>query len=405
MSGFSDYAETIDSLYRLTRIPLCLTNKNSRVIYCSLEDEISTLPIEYLRKEVELLKKNWSAEALPLMRYTESEFFLGIFALDEDYAILVGPTPQAPLDPSGFFSKNQRYLRQDQILHMQRICEQSSLADPARFAEMLAVCVRLLKNRPCRAEDILKQSYTIALQPAQDRPEAKLNNPDVTTPEMVITFVGGICSAIRSGNRYNLDEIWENNVPWEMKTGAFHENEAELIFIPLLSSMNNTAVSCGADSAECFSLIDSYTRRLQSTVITADGFLLVKNASYDFCRLVRETRGAVKRSALSQEIEKYIVRHISEKITAEDLADAFSLSKRQIFRVFQNEFQMTMTEYVTREKLRRAAILLQTSKYSISQICDMYGFSSQSYFAKRFSEIYGFTPSEFREGSSIESNI
>ena len=124
---------------------------------------------------------------------------------------------------------------------------------------------------------------------------------------------------------------------------------------------------------------------------------MVKHCSYDYCKLVNEALSISKRSPLSLEIEKYVIRHISERITADDIAEAFSLSRRQVFRIFQTDFNMTMTEYVTKEKLRRSVILLKSTRYTISEICSIYGFTSQSYFSKQFVRLYGLTPSEYRK--------
>lgn len=48
-------------------------------------------------------------------------------------------------------------------------------------------------------------------------------------------------------------------------------------------------------------------------------------------------------------------------------------------------------------KLKKAAALLKSGKYRISEVCYMTGFSSPSYFSKCFQKQFGMKPGEFME--------
>ena len=53
-------------------------------------------------------------------------------------------------------------------------------------------------------------------------------------------------------------------------------------------------------------------------------------------------------------------------------------------------------QYIQKEKCRHAAQMLQYTDYSISQIAQYFGFSSQSYFGACFQTWYGMTPNAYR---------
>ena len=56
-----------------------------------------------------------------------------------------------------------------------------------------------------------------------------------------------------------------------------------------------------------------------------------------------------------------------------------------------------MQQYIQKEKCRHAAQMLQYSDYSIAQIAQYFGFSSQSYFGSCFQAWYGMTPNAYRK--------
>ena len=56
---------------------------------------------------------------------------------------------------------------------------------------------------------------------------------------------------------------------------------------------------------------------------------------------------------------------------------------------------MTFSDYVRIYRLKYAIVLLKERKYTMVEISDMVGFSSQSYFAQCFKKQFNVTPTEF----------
>ncbi len=93
----------------------------------------------------------------------------------------------------------------------------------------------------------------------------------------------------------------------------------------------------------------------------------------------------------------YIQTHFSEKISLEDIANTANISTRECLRCFQNSLEKTPFHYLMEYRVQKAAELLAESNRSITEISEMCGFSSVSYFSKIFKRIMDATPGEFRK--------
>lgn len=90
--------------------------------------------------------------------------------------------------------------------------------------------------------------------------------------------------------------------------------------------------------------------------------------------------------------------HISEsQFSIEQLANELSLSPTQLRRKIKALSNQTIVEFIRLYRLEKAAQLLTQNAGNISEIAFNVGFDSLSYFSKVFQEIYGVSPSDFRD--------
>ena len=75
------------------------------------------------------------------------------------------------------------------------------------------------------------------------------------------------------------------------------------------------------------------------------------------------------------------------------------LFRSRFSRFFRKETGNTFTDFVNRVRVSRACQLLMDTEQSIGRICDEVGFHSPANFNRRFLEIKGMTPSDFRRQS------
>lgn len=93
-----------------------------------------------------------------------------------------------------------------------------------------------------------------------------------------------------------------------------------------------------------------------------------------------------------------IEENLSEpEIGIDFLAKNLNVSRAQLYRKFKALSNQTVKEFIRIVRIRNAARLILERKLNISEICYEVGFTSPSYFAKCFKEIYGVTPTEYTE--------
>jgi transcriptional regulator GlxA family with amidase domain len=89
-------------------------------------------------------------------------------------------------------------------------------------------------------------------------------------------------------------------------------------------------------------------------------------------------------------------RRMSEGEDLAGIAAQSGVSQRQLQRLFRRHLGMTPTQYFLKARLQRARHLLQYSTLSVTEIAIASGFASISHFTRRYSELYGRTPTAER---------
>ncbi|NSW91104.1 MAG: response regulator [Firmicutes bacterium] len=95
-------------------------------------------------------------------------------------------------------------------------------------------------------------------------------------------------------------------------------------------------------------------------------------------------------------VKEYVSENI-QSVTLEDASIAVNLSSGYLSRLFKEKTGMTFSEYVIKEKMKQAAILLKSTDYKTYEIADMVGYDSPRNFSRAFKQYYNMTPTEFRE--------
>lgn len=72
-------------------------------------------------------------------------------------------------------------------------------------------------------------------------------------------------------------------------------------------------------------------------------------------------------------------------------------TKEHLIRLFHEEYRITPYEFRLREKMDQARALLLNSMFSVKEIAEILGFSSQYHFSNCFKNRIGKSPSDFRK--------
>ena len=85
------------------------------------------------------------------------------------------------------------------------------------------------------------------------------------------------------------------------------------------------------------------------------------------------------------------------KLVVEDLAKELAMSRSVFFKKLKALTGMSPIEFIREVRINRAAELIQTNEYNITQVSEMVGINDSRYFSKCFKRIYGMTPTEYKE--------
>jgi AraC-like DNA-binding protein len=87
----------------------------------------------------------------------------------------------------------------------------------------------------------------------------------------------------------------------------------------------------------------------------------------------------------------------AEPLNLDDMAAASGFSRYHFAREFRVVFGETPRAYLSRRRVERAKDLLTHANLTVTEVCMVVGFSSLGSFSRRFRELVGCSPSEYRK--------
>jgi AraC-like DNA-binding protein len=110
-------------------------------------------------------------------------------------------------------------------------------------------------------------------------------------------------------------------------------------------------------------------------------------------------------TAVNAELSEYLVRaesyirsHVSEDISPHDVANALHLSFSHLARLLKNNLATSAVELINQIKISTAEqMMINNNELSITDIAISLGYSSPSYFTRKFTEIRGQSPTDYRK--------
>ncbi|MEL7162076.1 MAG: AraC family transcriptional regulator, partial [Bacteroidota bacterium] len=79
------------------------------------------------------------------------------------------------------------------------------------------------------------------------------------------------------------------------------------------------------------------------------------------------------------------------------LCEELGVSRSVLFAKFRAWTDQTPKEYIVAARMRRAARLLESGKYQVSEVCYRVGYRTPSYFGKAFRKHFSLSPREYAE--------
>jgi YesN/AraC family two-component response regulator len=104
-------------------------------------------------------------------------------------------------------------------------------------------------------------------------------------------------------------------------------------------------------------------------------------------------------SSVIRKIYRSVEENLGNRLTLRMISKACYLSVNYLSSLFHREVGMTVNDYITARRMRRACELLeQEGKVYITEIARQVGYQDPAYFSRQFKMSMGCTPQQYHEG-------
>lgn len=140
-----------------------------------------------------------------------------------------------------------------------------------------------------------------------------------------------------------------------------------------------------------------------NTSSISDGYLAL-GQFYLICSMLMRQNQNIK--PLSRR-EYYVNQTISliensyyKNITVQSICDTIGLDRTYLYRIFKENTGITMQQYISNLRIKRARYFLTSSNLSYAEVAYFCGYVSEQYFSMAFKKVTGMSPSAYRRSGS-----
>ena len=112
-----------------------------------------------------------------------------------------------------------------------------------------------------------------------------------------------------------------------------------------------------------------------------------------------------KSMSVVETAKEYIQNNYSKDISLDDVSRTVNISPYYFSKIFKEETGEGFVEYLTGIRIEKAKELLNTTEYSIKEICSMVGYADPNYFSRSFKKNVGVTPTEHKDGKPSAERV
>lgn len=203
----------------------------------------------------------------------------------------------------------------------------------------------------------------------------------------------------------------EHKILKNLLHGDYFDFNSVMINFPLaaqpLRSVKNSlicsvAVMCryaadlGADDERCYAMSDYYINEIEIRADMNNWQEMITEIYSHYMELVQAAREKQYTLPVRRAV-RYIHQHLYDACRLQEVAVAVKVHPGYLSALFKAETGISLTQYVRDKKISEAKTMLREADYSVSEIAEMLGFNSLSYFSKVFRQVSALSPREYAE--------
>ncbi|MCR4675940.1 MAG: AraC family transcriptional regulator [Sphaerochaetaceae bacterium] len=196
-------------------------------------------------------------------------------------------------------------------------------------------------------------------------------------------------------DKSKLSEIKRNSI-LQHKAGGFRSIRAEKNLILTMNTLFRQAVDdAGLPPVFIHSISEEITADIEKADSSEELMNVVDKMIDSYCNSINNA-ALQNHSRAIVRVQRYVLTHVDTEIKLDDLVKMTGLDKSYLCRLFKKECGMTINEYITNQRINEAKWILESTDKSITEISNLLGYSSQSYFCSVFKKTTGVSPAHYR---------
>ena len=400
MDNFTYYSELSRFLSGLSGAPVILYREGEPV--ARFENIALPKEIDLHRPHFELLRDAPESIAYAI---EDNKFLYGIIkAKEEPCLILIGPVClSAVTEP-----EMRKYLLRHNIpdCHSSAVSEYIFYAPviPFNYTIQMLIFFNLAINRETVSPTalVLRDSEKHATTLEQAFREMFRYNEQLQYDEVEkhtsLQFENRMLFYIQNGLPKKLLALFENSSvgrTGKLSSDFLRQEKNNAICSVTLST--RAAIAGGLNSEIAFQFSDITIQQIENCSTVNEINMLTYKTTLELCERVAALQKNSSNNPMIDRIVKYIIEHICEKITVDDLAKLVHTNRSFLSGKFKSEMGISLNEYINKQKITEAKRLLLHTETSLPAIASYLSFSSQSHFQNTFRKVTGTTPANYRK--------
>lgn len=210
-----------------------------------------------------------------------------------------------------------------------------------------------------------------------------------------------LSNSVKTGNTAQMNELLDSFIVY-IREGEFQIFYAKALSYELINIIYKVALSLG-DTNFSSSMFNDYREKIDHIQILTDLVEAIRFFGHEISNYLNQYNSEKKKNLL-YDIKACINAELhNSDFSVQSLAERFYMSPANISQYFKSKTGTTLISYITELRMTKAKELLVTTDLSLSEICEKIGYFNVSSFIRRFKQLYGITPRQYKEQQTSAS--
>ena len=226
----------------------------------------------------------------------------------------------------------------------------------------------------------------------------QLDNTEKDIPHTPYALEMEIISALQTSDKEKFYSLL--NEITQYSSGDFANTSSkykEYSAVSIITILTRAAITAGVSQSEAYSLSDLLLYKTSACNNEQTYIDIFKEALKSFFELIKKSNEIQNQSIYIRDCKAYIGQNLNKELNPEIIANHLGISKNYLLQLFPQYENITLMQYILRERVQAAANMLKYSDFDIMRIASYFHFQTQSHFGVVFKKYIGMTPAAYRK--------